>query len=382
MSFIVESVAATEASEVLRARLAVRKNTLKAEDSKMGNAKVDVGVDAGVVAKKTETKETKVASGLQSQNKLASQLRKRGHIVEVDEKSTVPANVAPAVPQQPQQPQPQQPATIVITPLPASTQAQASPAITQAQAEPKTQSKTESKTETASAQTEAKVNITEVIGEYIQQLEAKMQAQMENLMNAIAQVKQAEKERNIGKVAKLLTQIQDLELAFAKAAAAEAAFQKKQNERVAENKKVVIQWIEDAKKAAAEQKAKIKAEVETQIEHIRPSLEQAEKTYKEKKLTAQREVAAAVQAIKNAVAATREHLKHQMKIEIALRYPKTAAAAGFFGDEKENSNNPAPQTEKSKPSFLQRNAAILEDKQPILVAMNTNKLKQQLSQLH
>jgi len=123
-----------------------------------------------------------------------------------------------------------------------------------------------------------------VIGEYIQQLEAKMQAQMENLMNAIAQVKQAEKERNIGKVAKLLTQIQDLELAFAKAAAAEAAFQKKQNERVAENKKVVIQWIEDAKKAAAEQKAKIKAEVETQIEHIRPSLEQAEKTYKEKKI--------------------------------------------------------------------------------------------------
>jgi len=56
----VESVAATEASEVLRARLAVRKNTLKAEDSKMGNAKVDVGVDAGVVAKKLKPKKLKL----------------------------------------------------------------------------------------------------------------------------------------------------------------------------------------------------------------------------------------------------------------------------------------------------------------------------------
>jgi len=252
MSFIVESVYATEASEVLRARLAVRKNTLRAGETKMGDAKVDVGVDSGVVAKKTQI-------GLQSQNKLAAQLRKRGHIV-VEETSAEPTNQQQNPPQSVQQKTSETPQT------------------TQTVQQQKT-----SETPQQSFLTNTSINITEVIAEYIQQLESKIQIQTEALMTAIEKVRQAEKERNVEKVAVLLTQLKDLEEAFAKAVAAETSFQTKQAERVEQNKKIIGQWMEDAKKAKAEQKAQIKAQIETIIEHIRPSLELAENTYKEKK---------------------------------------------------------------------------------------------------
>jgi len=146
----VESVSAAEASEVLKARLTVMKNNLKASDSKVETAKVDVGVAAGVGV---GVDATKIAKGslLESQTKLAAKnsiLRKQvnptvvaapqaepakpsqpTNIVVVNPVNTASAPVVPQVPATPTAPVvPQVPATPVVQ-VPATAQVPATPVV-------------------------------------------------------------------------------------------------------------------------------------------------------------------------------------------------------------------------------------------------------------
>jgi len=240
---------------------------------------------------------------------------------------------------------------------------------------------------------------------------------LEAIQQAIATVRQAEKERQIDNAARLLAKIQALDEAFTKAAENDAKYQAKQKERLEQNKQIVIQFIADTKKQAAEAKAKTKAEIEQIIETIKPHLEQAEALYREKKENATVQLFDALNSIQKAINAVKEYQYHKLKTELQLRYPLTMARLANFADkaqkvynEIKNATQPIQSNAQAqvktqsnaqtqqKPivalekgaSFLQKQrsvVSVVNEKEQhsnpaVLVALNTNKLKQKLSQLH
>jgi len=415
MSFVVESVSASEASEVLKARLTVIKNNLKAAESKVQTAKVDVGVAAGVGVGADATK-TAIKDGLESQTRL------------VAKNSNLRKNPTPCQPQAEPKPQaaPQAPvsqASDVTKDVSKQTQSSAPQApapqapAPQAPAPQTPAPQSSSQADIKKAQHEAVVNITAVIDEYVGQLEEQVAAQIEAIQQAIATVRQAEKERQIDNAARLLAKIQALDEAFTKAAENDAKYQAKQKERLEQNKQIVIQFIADTKKQAAEAKAKTKAEIEQIIETIKPHLEQAEALYREKKENATVQLFDALNSIQKAINAVKEYQYHKLKTELQLRYPLTMARLANFADkaqkvynEIKNATQPIQSNAQAqvktqsnaqtqqKPivalekgaSFLQKQrsvVSVVNEKEQhsnpaVLVALNTNKLKQKLSQLH
>jgi len=128
---------------------------------------------------------------------------------------------------------------------------------------------------------------------------------MEAIQKAFEEYKQAQKDKAITLAAKLLTQIQALDEAIAKATEARAAFEKQQNEKINENKEVVKQFLADAKKKAAEEKQRMKDEVEALIAQIQPHLDAAEAAYNEKQANATKTFNEALDAIKKSLESCR-----------------------------------------------------------------------------
>jgi len=256
-------------------------------------------------------------------------------------------------------------------------------------------------------------------------LESQVACQVEAIQKAVAAVRQAEKESQLTYAAKLLAKIQALDEAVTKAAESQAKYQEKQNARIEQNKKIVIQFIADTKKQAAEAKAKLQEEIETVIATITPQLEEAEALYKEKKENATMYVLKALKAINKALKAVNQFQYHALKTQLMLRYPKTCEALSLQADKVERqyheisnvtqqvaanvqaqapkiqaeaqsqvkaANNKPVQNTPQVASLLevkkQRSVgSVVNEKGPssnpaVLVALNTNKLKQKLSQLH
>jgi hypothetical protein len=293
MSFIVESVSASEATEVLKARLTVIKNSLKVSDSKAETAKVDVGVAAGVGVGVDATKIAK-GSFLQSQAKLAAKNVKtrsaESPVVppvlvtapQVPVRTTPPvtqvpsaqipqapiapqipqvsqAQVAPQVPQVPQVPQATQAPVAQVPQVPQVPQAQISQTQTSQAPVPQVTSR-------ISAQDQFDVsNISAAIDEYVAKIETRVNAQMEAIQQAYAEYREASKDKMITYAAKLLTQLQDLEEAMKKANESRIAYEKEQNIRIEENKEVVKQFVAEAKQKAKEERQKMKDEIDNMV---------------------------------------------------------------------------------------------------------------------
>jgi len=227
-----------------------------------------------------------------------------------------------------------------------------------------------------------------VLSTYVALIEAKVKAQIELFEKAIASAKEAQRQKNIKVLAELMAQMQAVE---------EASSSPKVD--------VDVQMAQ-IEEAIAKEEAVRKAEIEQLIEHIRPSLEQAEAAEREPKKTIgiRNELKFSYAAIKNAINAVQDFKVKELLVEIALRYPRVGATLGLFNNNnKETSNVNATETtngdsevvpsevasptqQQQQPtqrkSFLERDVkAASQDVNPATLAVNAAKLRQQLSKM-
>jgi len=329
LALFVSTCTTTETSESLRARLSVRRNNLKAGDSKV------------------ETVTTNDAKNGDLRARLTRMFK-------------------PQQPQQ-QQPQPQQQPQVEV-------ESEDSVFLEVA---------VDVNNSTASNEEDGVV-----LSTYVALIEAKVKAQIELFEKAIASAKEAQRQKNIKVLAELMAQMQAVE---------EASSSPKVD--------VDVQMAQ-IEEAIAKEEAVRKAEIEQLIEHIRPSLEQAEAAEREPKKTIgiRNELKFSYAAIKNAINAVQDFKVKELLVEIALRYPRVGATLGLFNNNnKETSNVNATETtngdsevvpsevasptqQQQQPtqrkSFLERDVkAASQDVNPATLAVNAAKLRQQLSKM-
>jgi len=147
---------------------------------------------------------------------------------------------------------------------------------------------------------------------------------------ALERVEMAGKENNETQMAQLLAKAKAVDDTISQAIHQNEDFTACQKRRFGVYLNSINQYIEQQQKDEADRKMKEKAEIEQMIEHIRPALEQVEQAQRERKEKMRAEYTSSYRAIKNALSAAQENQAKKITLEIALRYPRAAAALGFF----------------------------------------------------
>jgi len=280
-------------------------------------------------------------------------------------------------------------------------------------------------------QTEQKVNYTAIIDEYMEQLRIKMEKQIEAMKAAMAAYREAERQHYISKTAKTLTHLQTCQEEIEKIMKAEEEFRQQQKKRNDENKVVVANFLNQTLQKQAERKKKLQADIEEIISSVNDHLEKAERYYREGNGNATYHMFRVLAYLQNAMKRIGEYRFQKLKAELRIRYPFTAAALEVYLEKIEkqyeevaakmnadnadtntdansansandantantanDANTKAMVEEKAETKIQGLASSILQQKlqrsinnektapsPAVLVSLNTNKLKQKLSQL-
>jgi len=345
---LVESVAAGEAREVLRARLSVRRNNLKAVDAKA----------TGVLDMNENADNADAGALLESQAKLSTltkrfkqRIQQTPPSVESDSSPSLPVSGAilagkasVVIKSVDSLSAPKKTATLIQTPESGTDETDgtedttvtsadsapsaeavepsaesADPSTESAETNPSADSTGTSVPETPTAEEEAQ---TEASEEHVLR---RLIAQASKQLHAVkSQAKKVKRENQLKYIAELVTRIDSLETLMTG------------RKPVHHQKSEAKQSVE---KLVAEKKARDQQEIQHILAYLRPTLVKAQAQAQLHKATAKKELIAAYRHIKKVVDAVNEDIVQELAIEIAINFPLLADALGLFNDETSVLNN-------------------------------------------